>query len=162
MKRGVIAAFVAASLLPSFSSAQSRPSVQGAWRVVEVSTTAPGAATSHSPQPGLLLFTARHYSFLRVLSPGPRQGFSDPANVTEAEALAVWGPLQAQSGTYEIAGGTLSLLPIVAKNPGVMRTGRKPDEYDFTLQGEVLTLVQKSDGGGPVTSPATLRLRRTE
>jgi hypothetical protein len=94
MKRTVTAASLAGALLPSASSAQSRPSVQGAWHVVEVS---PGAT---NPQPSLYLFTARHYSIMRVLSQDPRPGFNDPANVTEAEALAVWGPLQAQSGTY--------------------------------------------------------------
>jgi hypothetical protein len=161
MRRAVIIALAAAAL-PSLSSAQSRRSLQGAWQVVEVSTTGPGASTTSSPQPGLYLFTARHYSLMRVLSPDPRPGFSDPANITAAEALAVWGPLQAQSGTYEVVSGSLNLLPIVAKNPGVMRAGRKPDVYTFTLQGDSLTLVQTSDGIGQVPNPTTLRLKRVE
>jgi hypothetical protein len=51
--------------------------------------------------------------------------------------------------------GNLNLMPIVAKNPGVMRTGRKSDVYTFTLQGDSLTLVQTSDGIGHVANPAT-------
>src|SRR5262245_10708215 len=106
MRRAVITALVAATL-PTLSLAQSRPSLQGAWQVVEVSSTGPAASTTTNLQPSLYLFTARHYSIMRVLSARP--GFADPANVTEAEALAVWGPLQAQSGTYELAGGNLNL-----------------------------------------------------
>ena len=159
MKRTLTAALLTATLLPAGSSAQSRPSIQGAWQVVEVSTTGQRATNL---QPSLYLFTARHYSIMRVLSPDPRPGFSDPANVTEAEALAVWGPLQAQSGTYQVANGTLNLLPIVAKNPGVMRPGRQPDVYAFALQGDSLTLAQKSDGSGQAASTTTLRLKRLE
>jgi hypothetical protein len=155
----VVAALVAGAL-PALSSAQSRPSLQGAWQLVEVTTTGPGASTNTKLEPSLYLFTARHYSIMRVLSPRP--GFADPANVTEAEALATWGPLQAQSGTYELTGGNLNLLPTIAKNPGVMRTGRKPDVYAFTLQGDSLTLVQTSDGIGQVANPATFRLKRVE
>ena len=161
MRRAVVVAVVGA-LLPSMSSAQSRPSVQGAWQVVEISTTGVGPSTNSSPQPGLYLFTGKHYSIMRVTSPDPRPGFSDPANVTAAEALAVWGPLQAQSGTYEVVGGSLMLLPQVAKNPGVMRAGRKADIYTFTLQGESLTLVQTSDGVGAVANAPTIRLKRVE
>ena len=159
MSRAVIIALVAGAL-PALSLAQSRPSIQGAWQVVEVSTSGAAASTDANLQPSLYLFTTRHYSIMRVLAARP--GFADPSNVTEAEALAVWGPLQAQSGTYELAGGNLNLLPTVAKNPGVMRGGRKPDVYTFTLQGDSLTLVQVSDGIGQVANPATFRLKRVD
>jgi hypothetical protein len=58
--------------------------------------------------------------------------------------------------------GTLNLLPIVAKNPEVMRPGRQPDVYAFTLQRDSLTLAQKSDGTGQAASTATIRLKRLE
>jgi hypothetical protein len=161
MRRALIVVLAAAAL-PTLSSAQSRASIQGAWQVVEVSPDGPGASVNSKPQPGLYLFTARHYSIMRVLSPEPRPGFSDPGNVTPAEALAVWGPLQAQSGTYEIVAASLSLRPTVAKNPGVMRAGRAPDVYNFTIQGDSLTLVQKADGAGQVANPQTFRLKRVE
>jgi hypothetical protein len=160
MKRATVGVFTVAALLASLS-AQSRPSIQGAWRLVEIIGGAAGVASS-SPQPSLYLFTDRHYSILRVISPEPRPRFADPAKVTEAEALAVWGPLQAQSGTYEIASGNLNLLPSVAKNPDVMRPGRKPDVYSFSLQGDTLTLVQKSDGVGTFEDAPTFRLARIE
>ena len=162
MRRAVILAWLAGALFPSLSTAQSGPGLQGAWQVVEVTTTGPSGSTNSSPQPGLYLFTARHYSIMSVLGQQPRPGFADPGNITGEEALATWTPLQAQSGTYEIAGGSLNLLPIVAKNPGVMRAGRKPDVYTFTVQGDSLTLVQKGDGIGQLANPTTLRLKRLE
>lgn len=161
MRRAVIVALVTGALA-SLSWAQSRPALQGAWQVVEVTTTGPNSSTNSNPQPGLYLFTARHYSITSVLGQQPRPGFKDPNNVTGEEALAIWTPLQAQSGTYEIAGGNLSLLPMVAKNPGVMRAGRKPDVYTFTVQGDSVTLVQNSDGFGQLANPTTLRLKRIE
>ena len=82
-------------------------------------------------------------------------------NVVTGEADSYNVPNLA-SGTYEIVGSSLHLLPIVAKNPGVMRAGRQPDASDFTLQGELRSLVQKSDGIGPVANPVTLRLQRAE
>jgi hypothetical protein len=159
MRRAVILALLAGAF-PSLSSAQSSPALEGAWQVVEV--TGPAGVTNRSPQPGLYLFTARHYSIVSVLSQEPRPGFKDPANVTGEEALANWTPLQAQSGTYAVVSGSLNLLPIVAKNPGVMRAGRKPDVYAFTVEGDSLTLVQKGDGIGQLANPMTLRLKRLE
>ena len=161
MRRVVILALVAATF-PLLLRAQPRPALQGAWQVVEVTSTGPAGATNSSPQPGLYLFTARHYSIISVLTPEPRPGFKDPNNVTGEEALAIWTPLQAQSGTYEVAGGNLDLLPLVAKNPGVMRAGRKPDVYGFTVQGDSLTLVRKGDGIGQLANPTTLRLKRLD
>jgi hypothetical protein len=157
MRRATVGVFVAAALLASLS-AQSRPSIQGAWSLVEVV----GGPAGSGPQPSLYLFTDRHYSIMRVTSSEPRPAFADPAKVTEAEALAVWGPLQAQSGTYEIVSGNLNLLPLVAKNPGIMRAGRKPDVYSFSLQGDALTLVQKSDVVGTIDNAPTFRLKRVE
>jgi hypothetical protein len=161
MRRAVIVALLA-GVLPSLPLAQSPSALQGAWQVVEVTTTGPAGATNSRPQPGLYLFTARHYSIVSVLGQQARPGFKDPANVTGEEALAIWTPLQAQSGTYEVGSGSLSLLPLVAKNPSVMRGGRKPDVYAFTLQGDSLTLVQKGDGFGQLANPTTLRLKRLE
>ena len=42
--------------------AQSAPGLDGAWRVVEVEVTGPGARTVEAPQPGLLVFVGGYYS----------------------------------------------------------------------------------------------------
>lgn len=43
-----------------------------------------------------------------------------------------------------------------------MRTGRTPDVYSFTVQGNSLTLVQKGDGIGQLANPTTVRLKRLD
>ena len=101
--------------------AQSRPSIQGAWRVTEVTTTGGNVSTNTKPQPGLYLFLDKHYSIVRVTSDDARPNEpEDSGKATAAELRASWGPLQAQSGTYEVAGGTLNLTPVVTKRPQAM------------------------------------------
>ena len=163
MRRILVISLVAAALSASLLSAQSRPFIQGAWRLVEITISGPNTSINSKPQPALYLFTARHYSIIRVTSANARPQFKDPTKVTEAEALAIWGPLQAQSGTYEITGENLNLLPTVAKNPQRMRAGMKADVFTFALQGENLTLVQKFAGDGqPTANLMTVKLTRAE
>ena len=141
--------------------AQSGPTLRGAWRVVSVTTTGPNAATISSPQPGLYIFTARHYSFNRVTSAKARAQLKDPAKVTEAEALAIFGPFQGQAGTYEVAGTNLTVRPLTAKNPEVMASGAFTT-YSLKLDGNTLTLTNRTNNAGPITNPATLTLTRIE
>jgi len=58
-------ALVGAPLL-SQSRAASQETIQGVWRVTEVTTTGPNASTNKSPQPSLYIFTPKHYSLMRV------------------------------------------------------------------------------------------------
>jgi|RhiMethySRZTD1v2_1073278.scaffolds.fasta_scaffold463740_2 lipocalin-like protein len=138
---------VSASIL---AHSQATPSVQGAWRVTAV-TGANG--TNKSPQPGLLLFTKQHYSLLSVGGTSPRKEFGppkDPANLTDAERAAryeAWDVLTANSGTYEVKGTTLTLHPIVAKNPSVMTGG--PLTREFKISGKTLIMTQKPTAGQP-------------
>ena len=140
-------------------TAQSPGAIQGAWRVTQVQTSGANAAT-YASQPSLYLFTGRHYSMVRVSSREPRPQFRDPANITEAEALAIWGPFTGQAGTFEIGGDNLRTMPTVAKNPAVMRSGRQPDVYTLTIQGDVMTLTSISDLNGPIANPTTYTLTR--
>lgn len=144
------------------ASAQSQGSIQGAWRLAEISTTGANGSTNRAPQPSLYLFTAKHFSITRVTSDTARPPLKDPAKVTEAEALAIFGPFQAIAGTYEVAAGSLSTILTVAKQPQAMAPGSKPFVYSMTLQGNTLTLVQKSGTQGPTTNPVTFKLTRVE
>jgi hypothetical protein len=163
MKRATVGTLVALALGLSFASAQSRPSLQGVWRVVEVTTSGANPSTNTKPQPSLYVFTAKHYSITRVTSATPRPQPKDPEHYTLAERQAIDGPFQAQAGTWEVAGENLSLLPSVAKASQAMRGGIKPAVYTTSLQGDSLTLVQKSNvQGQPVTNPDTLKLTRVE
>lgn len=50
----------------------SRTGLQGAWRMVELTTTGPDASTNPKPQPILLMFSGRHYSAIFLDSDKPR------------------------------------------------------------------------------------------
>ena len=142
---------------------QSGPSIQGAWRLIEVTTSGRNGSTNSMPQPSLYIFSARHYSITRVTAAEPRPEFKDPANVTDAESLAAWGPFQAQAGAYEISGDSLKLGVIISKNPQLMRTGLQPAVFTFALDGNTLTLIQKADQAGrPIANPATFKLVRQD
>jgi hypothetical protein len=78
-----LSAFCVASGFPGGLFAQATE-VEGAWRVVEVSGPGPRIVTS--PQPGLLLFTGRHYSYTFVTSDTPRPEL--PIGPTTGEARA--------------------------------------------------------------------------
>jgi hypothetical protein len=161
MKNTFLAVLVAAlSCLAVSASAKTK--VEGAWRVTEVQRTGPNAGTNSKPQPGLYLFTGKHYSIITVNSDQPRPDApADASKATAAELNAVWGPFTANSGTYEISGDTLTIHQMVAKNPGVMRSGSFTT-YSMKLQGNTLTLTQTKNQNGPVNNPTTTKLTRVE
>jgi hypothetical protein len=112
--------------------AQSQGSIQGVWRPVSrtiPATTNPGdrsdpfdyipVGTQTDLQPGLMIFTARHDSRTTDTATAPRPTTQEatPGKATVEELLARWGPFQANAGTYELSGSTLTLRLIVSKDP---------------------------------------------
>jgi hypothetical protein len=107
--------------------AQSKPSIQGVWRKADVTVTTPNPnaanglpkGTHTDVQPGLLIFTAKHYSSTNDngATPRPKTPFKVQGKPTAEEMQAQWGSFQASSGTYELAGTTITFRPIAAKVP---------------------------------------------
>ena len=163
-KIGVIVAVLVAGALV-LTRAQTAPSLQGVWRVTEVVVTGANAATNRSPQPSLYVFTRQHYSIMTVNGTAPRKDFGtakDPSKLTDAEKIAryeAWDAFIANSGTYQVSGSTLTTRPLVAKNPAVM--AGPAATRAFKIDGNTLTLIQKSAAGQPV-SETTTRLTRVE
>jgi hypothetical protein len=71
-----------------------RGTLQGVWRVSEIATSGKNAKSLKSPQPGLYIFTARHYSIMSITADKPRPQFADAAKATADELRDAWGPLQ--------------------------------------------------------------------
>lgn len=140
--------------------AQGSSPLAGAWRVVEY-TGGAGGATNRSPQPGLFLFTMKHYAIVRDSSERARPTFKDRANITADEALAIFGPFQAQAGTYEVVGDVLTTRIVAAKSPH-NAGGTVSDTYRFSLEGNVLTLTMVTDSGVPVQRRSIFKLIRLE
>lgn len=93
--------------------AQTKRSIQGVWQPVEVTITNPDHQYDSLPQgththlqPVLLIFTAKHYSFVGDTAAHPRP--TTPCKVsgkpTLEEAVGRWGPFSAEAGTYEVSG----------------------------------------------------------
>ena len=110
--------------------------IEGAWKPVEVVVDSGPDRGRHTTdvQPGLLIFTKRHYSMTFV------QGFkarSLPSDSTTSEQLAqLFVPFTANAGTYRHTGSGLTLSPTVAKNPAVM--DGKPISVTVRIKGDTL------------------------
>ena len=156
MANRLVAAVAAlTAVLSALLLGQSTPSIQGVWRVTEVTTTGPNASTDTSPQPGLYIFTRKHYSLVRDSSMNPRMAI-DSRNVTAPDALAAFGPFIAQSGTYDMSGTTLTVTPVVAKFPA--NGNYTPSRWSFELEGDDTLSVTSLIGG----NPTTVRMTRVE
>lgn len=154
MKRTLFVALVAvvSGLISSAASAQT-PTLKGAWRVTSV-TSADGKVNS-SPEPGLYIFTDRHYSTQYVNA--PRSAAAGQAS-PDKERLAAYDAFTANTGTYEVKGSTLTTKPIVAKNPSVMAGSGGQATIRFEGASVVHITSPNPDGKGSTVR----RLQRVE
>lgn len=158
MKRSALRLAIVSLFLfvaPRLRAQQGVPGLEGAWLVAEIS--AAGRILS-SPQPGLLLFTGRYYSYTLVTSEAPRP--APPPDVASPEALlAAWNPFTANAGTFEVSGSTMTRRPIVAKNPDAMGPSVW-NEYSFRLQADTLWITPTRTESGPARNPSTVKYVR--
>ena len=122
----------------------------GAWKL---DTGQPGQAA-------LYLFTPTHYSML--MAPTDRPDIADTSTATADELRAIWGPILANAGTYEVSGDLITIHPLVAKIPVVMKPGAN-EVYRFQIEGNTLTLKQVRNARGVAVDTApTLKFVRVE
>ena len=154
-------------------SAQSTQSIQGVWRVVEI--TIPDSAGRRDPfgafpagthtnsQPELMIFTGRHYSRTTdtAAQPRPTTPYKTPGKPTLEELLAEWGPFVANAGTYEVSGTTVTLHAIVAKNPKA-QAEKNFTKLAFRLDGNNLWLTPLETEAGPIPNPVVSKYVRVE
>jgi hypothetical protein len=138
-------------------------SIQGVWRVAEVTITGPQARTiAFAERPNLTIITARHYSRVEVQAAGPRPIPADVAKASADELRAVWGPFVAEAGTYDVtADNLITMRPIASKNPAVMGPGVFI-AYSYKLDGDTLSMTQQRNQSGPFANPVTFKLVRVE
>lgn len=152
-------------------SAQSstKKSIEGVWKVTEIVVTG-DASNVPNPQPGLIIFTRKHYSVMWVPGNQPRSLFKGE-NPTNEEKIAAYDSFVANSGTYEVADGTLTLHPMVARSPNFAAGGVSKNQ--MRIEGTTLWLTQKNtdlslrigDNVVPSSGPASetrLKLSRVE
>jgi hypothetical protein len=137
---------------------QATEGLEGAWRVTEITTSGPAARTLTSPQPGLLLFTGRHYSYTLVTGDEPRPDLGGGL-VSATDLLTIWNPFTANAGTYEVSGSRMVRRPIVAKSPDAMAPGAF-NEYTFVLTADTLWITTAGTETGPARNPTTVKYLR--
>ncbi len=141
---------LAGLLLATFAQAQG--SLEGAWVIKEVMVTGgDNPRTNMNPQPSLYLFTDRHYSIMFVSGTEPRPAAPGDDGFSVEEVIASFNTFQADSGSYETSGTTLTRNVIVARVPDLMGQMR---ELEYSIQGDTLVLTRISDSG--VTTRTTL------
>ena len=122
-------------------SASIAAGVQGAWKITEQWSRSRGGAWTAGATPylSIYIFTDRHYSYMFAQGRGPRRLFAGGLNrPTNAEKIAAYDTFVAGSGTYGLAGSTLTLTAILHKNPNEM-TGH-PLQYSVELDDNTLRM----------------------
>jgi Lipocalin-like domain len=150
----LVAALGGLFLLPTHSrivSAAVDSPLQGVWQVMDVG----GQAAA-----GVYIFAGKHYSMMFAATDRPQ--IDDTSKATADELRAMWGPMTANAGTYEVSGNLVTIRPIVAKIPVVMKPGAN-EVYAFRVEGNTLSLTQQQNARGvTVQNAATTRLMRVE
>src|SRR5215813_11957734 len=106
-----------------------------------------------SGQAALYLFTPTRYSM--VLAATDRPDIADMSKATADELRAIWGPLLANAGTYEVSGDLITIHPVVAKIPVVMKPGAN-EVYRFRIEAKTLTLQQVRNARGVTVDSAPM------
>jgi hypothetical protein len=113
-----------------------------------------------SGQAALYIFTPTRFSM--VLAATDRPDIADMSKATAEELRAIWGPLLANAGTYEVSGDLITIHPLVAKIPVVMKPGAN-EVYRFRIEGKMLTLRQVRNARGvAVDSAPTFKFVQVE
>jgi hypothetical protein len=129
--------------------------IAGAWKVIEVTT--PQGIKNSSPQPGIWMFMKSHYSLLIVTGTKARPKF-ELYRETDAEKIATFDALAANSGTYSVSGSMLTTVPIVSKSEvGIGLVVKYELKFDGADTVSLTTRV-----GGPRAINTVWKLQRVE
>ncbi len=123
--------------------------LQGAWPV----SNPPSGLAERSA------VSAKHYSMMAASTGRP--DITDLSNATADDLRALYGPMVGNAGVYEIAGNQVTIRPVVAKIPIVMKPGAY-EVYEFKVENNNLTLTQRRNVRGPVERGAVWTLTRVE
>jgi hypothetical protein len=130
--------------VPSATAEQSTKApgpLEGVWREAEIVVTGANPSSIPNPQPSLYIFTSAHYAMLGTVGDKPRQ-LHKALDATNDEKIAAYNSFFGNAGTYEVAGDTVTIRPVVARMPNFMAGGSQ--KLQFRLDGETLWLTGKS------------------
>ena len=154
--------FVTASTLGLTAQGRTTNSLQGVWQAVEVTMpgTTPRTIAISEPRPNLTIITGRHYSRVQIDAEGPRPMVRDTAHASADELRALWGPVVAEAGTYDVSSDVITMHPAVSKNPTAM-TPSAFTTWSYKLDGNTLIVTARANQDGPVP-PVSVKAIRLE
>ena len=144
-----IATLIAAAIAVNVHTPQSA-SLHGAWRMVRTSLTAGEQPSFHEyTQPGLILFTARHYSLMYVEGNESRRMFRDPARPTDAEKLDAFDTFVGHSGSYSLEDSIVAMHIEIAKLPNLMGPELRTTfaRFAYQITSDTLRLTRRTTRG---------------
>ena len=136
-----VLSFLFAMTVAQAQTAAHNPLV-GAWRITEIAET--GKPPLTTPQPGLYIFTPKHYSFIRINGAKPLPDYPSNDKATDAEKVTVFNSIYMQSGSYTVKDNVLAVKVLVAKSAFAMAA--PGNQFDVAINGDTLTLTQKPNG----------------
>src|SRR5262249_11402764 len=151
LKRIIVVMFIGMSVLTASRLSIVRAAdnaLKGAWQ-----------GTKANGFTGIFIFSAKHYSMMAASTERPE--ISDLSNATADEVRALYGPMIGNAGAYEVSGNQVTIRPVVAKIPAVMKPGAY-EVYEFRIEGTTMTLTQRRNVRGPVERGTVWTLTRVE
>lgn len=118
-------------------------SLEGTWRPVQAMVTRGDSTVTQDEEPTLYIFTPTHFAVMGTVG-GPRTLYHtlDP---TDEEKLSAFNSFWGNMGTYEVAGDSLTMHIVFARNPNYMAGGYRVSR--FRVAGDTLWLATKSTDG---------------
>ena len=130
----------------------------GVWKLVQMDFTGPEARTVPDPQPGIGIFTERYVTFMAVTRDTPRAEL--PENPTDAQLAEAFNSFLAGVSTYEAQENTITLHPVINKDPNTKPSDTMTMEYQ--LEGDTLSITPKGTPEGPIENPYSAKFIRVE
>lgn len=146
--------FLSFAVVTLTAACTSDPSPQapiiGAWEFVPAGS---------SEQRGLLIFTKNHYSMMFSRGKEARQTYPQDRWMTDAETVAAYNSITANSGTYSIDGDQVTISAFVANDPNYMTAWpNNSGSITLRIEGDQLMWIDPNYIG----LEETMLLRRVE
>ena len=155
----IVACIVSFAFLLAVPSAMAQADkLIGVWKSIEFVQTSPNAVTITNVQPQIAIFTKKYMMVMGNRSSSPRPEL--PENATDAQKVAAWEPLIAESCEYEADDTKIACKALVLKNPNV-----KPGDvmtFEYRFEGEYLIQIFRDIEETPRTRSFTLKYMRLE
>jgi hypothetical protein len=144
----------------------SSPSLEGAWRVLQVELIGPdGAVTVLPHQESLFLFTGDHYSMVYAFGEAPSPPYAERWRPSAEEKLARFSSTIVNGGSYRISGDRIVARPAVAAAPefvngeGRFRVRFVADTLELTWDESIAFDGLPYPSGGTITRIRLVRIQ---